>query len=204
MPEATELVPFPTEPDAHPMPARGRPAARTRNEGWLAIWERIQAAASAFRQATFLFYFIFIVMWVGGLGIWIPLLKAAFGFPHPPWEDISREMATCLLAIMGGGAADLVLADRDAKSVKMLGFSLGICCVTLAIIGMGSFLPDVHLAIGASIIGSVLALLVWVLANTDNLKLSERPPPEPEAATGGPATGGAAANIAGTTAGFQV
>jgi hypothetical protein len=163
--------------------------------GWKGISVKVNAGFRALRSATFLLYFISIVLVVGGLGIW-KVLHNALQAAQPRWIDVPRETSTWLVAMVCSGAADLVLNDRDPKSVKMFGLSLGICCVILALLGMGT--ANVVSASVFAITGALLALFVWLLANHDNLKLTD------EISSPDDTLGGSTDNISGDTQGAQV
>jgi hypothetical protein len=132
---------------------------------------------------SFVLYFLVITLGVGGIGVWLEVYKA---YLNPTFEAlilVPRSLSTYLLAVLATASADLILSTEQTKrSMRMLALSSLLAGTALALIGLNiSFL---RWAYGCAILGTILALLLWLLANSDNSKLFEPSPPV-DAATGG-------------------
>jgi hypothetical protein len=141
-------------------------------ELWIELKRRLKKPLG---YPSFVFYFLGIIILIGGLGVWISIYKKT-------WDAVPRDLSTYLLAILSSAAADLILSEGKKQSLQM--FSI----LTLVIGGFLSVLSeansDLTRAYIYAILGAFLALLLWWIANADNAKLFGENPP-PNAATGG-------------------
>lgn len=134
-------------------------------------------------QPTFIFYFIFVIVLVGGLGVIIKLPRA-YGSQATPEGvlSVAQDLSTYLLATLAAAFVDLNFSESSKQSLKMFALSMlivgGFCAV------YSNFSVDPTMASWSAIFGTVLALFVWWIANFDNAKLLEQPTPA-TVATGG-------------------
>lgn len=142
-------------------------------------------------QPTFIFYFVFVIVIVGGLGVFIKLPKAWGAQATPEGVlTVAQDLSTYLLATIAAAFVDLNFSESSKQSsLKMFALSIfilgGICAV------YSNFSSNPTMASYSALFGTALALFLWWIANFDNSKLLEQAP----AAT--VATGGNTDQIAG-------
>jgi hypothetical protein len=135
------------------------------------------------RHPSFVFYFVAVILVVGGLGVSLSMIKIIG--PDPSFMDLvalPRALSSYLLAILASAVTDLILGESSKRSLQMFALFLLVIGVILGLIGLTSF--ALRWAYGCSLVGVLLAWCLWFVANADNAKLKEREPP-PNVATGG-------------------
>lgn len=142
-------------------------------EHWVSLrdfyFERLR---SPIRHPTFIIYFFIAVLGVGGCGVWVSL-----------WSDVTvigASLYTYFLALTAASAFDLLLSDGHPKYVRATAITVGIIIALLA--GCMMLHPKTCWSIVVGILGSLIAALLWWIANAENPKLSDAPP--------NPSTGG--------------
>lgn len=144
------------------------------------VWQRLK---QPLRQPSFGMYFVVFTLGVGGIGFWLEAIKA---YLNPTLEAkmlVPRALSTYLLAVIATAAADLILSeDLTKRYMRMLALSSFVIGAALGVLGLT--IPFLNIAFVCAALGTLLALLLWLLANSDNPKLSEQSPPV-DAATGG-------------------
>lgn len=124
---------------------------------------------------AFVLYFLGIIILVGGLGVWIPLYKQ-------DWQAVPRDLSNYLLAILSASAADLTIFETDKRSLQMVAFVSLFVGIALAVLALTN--SDLTRAYIYAVSGAALALFLWWIANSDNIRLTEKNN-SPDVVTGG-------------------
>ncbi len=132
------------------------------------IFERFKMP---WKYSAFRSYFLFIVIFYGGCGVFLSIYDCYIN----TWTDsykIAQNMATYFMAIIAASLVDLNLssaiknmASLIINSIALLGFTFVLFLTTYLIKSHYAFLP--------ASIGTVISLIIWILANADNEKLSD-------------------------------
>ncbi|MBI3649439.1 MAG: hypothetical protein HY231_00130 [Acidobacteria bacterium] len=135
-----------------------------------------------FGQPSFIFYFISIILIVGGLGVLISLSK----FLKEPITDddklsIARSLSTYLLPVLATAFVELNLRESVKRSIRMFALFILVIGTVLAVFSLITSLPN--WAKYSSYTGSFLALFLWWVAYSTN-ELFYEPLPAPGAAIG--------------------
>jgi hypothetical protein len=135
-------------------------------------------------QPTFVFYFVVVIVIVGGLGVLIKVPKAiGAGATSQDVLAVAKDLSTYLLAMIAAAFVDLNFSESAKQpSLRMFALSLSIIGAICAV--YSNFTSNSGRACYIALFGTVLALFLWWIANFDNAKLLE-PLPAPTAATGG-------------------
>jgi hypothetical protein len=124
-------------------------------------------------------YFVFVVIGIGGLGVWQSADFAA----------LRANLATYAMGIAAAAAVELVLPESTSRSLRMLAISLGIIAIAASLLYQRIGNVDVVW------LAAVCAWLLWVLSSSSNVNIGS---PNPVAATGGDTQ-----QVAGDLSGFQ-
>jgi hypothetical protein len=144
-------------------------------ESWKELVAEIRRRVKdPFGQPEFVLYFVAIILLIGGLGVWISVYKK-------DWEVVPRDMSTYLLAILAASAADLVLSKKSTRSLQMLGLFVLVTGGFLAVLSQAN--TNVIRAYVYAIVGTLMALLLWWVANS--IRRDIFGPAEPIDALGG-------------------
>jgi hypothetical protein len=158
--------------------------SRARTRHWAALGhELVLRAIEPFESPTFVFFFFSVVIGVGGIGIWVEIIK----FYRPqvtldPLNGIITSLITFFFALVGTSCTQLIIEESDSKSLRALAqfvLLIAILIGAFSITGVGSSQPGLWLWI----LASVFALMVWWLANAKSPGLRD-----PDAPTGGAVT----------------
>lgn len=131
------------------------------------ICERIKRPKN---DPAFWFYFFTIIVGVGGLGVWVHIVK---------WQcdmsNLKQSIDTYFIAIMAASAVDLGLKKYTGETEKFSkSYQLG--ALFILVIGVGIFWATDHVFL--KVFGIILSWFIWWLANADNYTmLSERETP---------------------------
>lgn len=143
---------------------------------------------------TFIIYFVFIVVALGGLGPWIEVFR--YNHPRPisgPADGLITSLVTFFFALSGSSCTQLIIEESENKAIRAL--AAGIFVVAL---GGATFaaisVEDPKLAIWLSGFASVAALVVWWIANAKSPGLKD-----PDTPTGGSLETDLPGNFAGYT-----
>ena len=163
-------------------------------ENWSDFYDEIrERGKKPARHPTFVFYFAFVLIVGGGVGVWLPFFancdcpQMEYGQPVEPsiLLTTSRNMATYILAMVAASFADIMLSEVS-RALRMVTYSLGIlgaACGTLIF-----FIQWVPGACILALFGVFFGLALWWLANADETKLHEKTVPPNEAVGRAPET----------------
>ncbi|QJW78702.1 hypothetical protein [Burkholderia glumae] len=160
----------------------------TRSRDWTRHWAALKhelalRAIEPLESPTFVFFFLAIVVGVGGIGIWVELFKLTRPQGTPgPLDGLITSLIAFFFALVGTSCTQLIIEESESKALRALAqFVLFLAFVgaALATAGVGSS----QAAILPWTLASIVALIVWWLANAKSPGLRD-----PDAPTGGAVT----------------
>jgi hypothetical protein len=140
------------------------------------------------------FYFIGVIVAVGGIGIWISIYNVCIVKSGcRDWVAVPQAMSIYFIAIIATSTSDLILSEKKTSSWPMFALLMLIIVMVFAFL---CFFTTTTMSFVFSIIGLALAWFSWFIANADNIKLLE-PSPAPLDAAGGNVDKGLEGNLNG-------
>lgn len=133
--------------------------------------EQIERFKMPWKHFAFKSYFFWIVFAFGGIGIGLTILEEIRAF-SPNVNIISKSIATTFVAIIAASLVDLNLSYNIKNVPSLIINSIGFIALSILLMIL-SFNINGGWSLLPAIIGYFLALLIWVLANADNDKLSD-------------------------------
>lgn len=124
------------------------------------------------RDSVFWMYLVFIVCGIGAAGVWATFIPALLTWDMGKfnWSNATSALYTFFPALLVPSCAELLLPDNICKPVRMLSIVLIIIALLLMILCAN--LQDVaSLLLG--VFGSILAVLMWVVAHGEDNSLSD-------------------------------
>jgi hypothetical protein len=121
-----------------------------------------------------LFYLVFFVVGIGGLGVWIPLYQMHMPKPTITLTNVIASIATLVISLSVTAYADFQLqsSERPAgKTRKIFFFALMLLSAGAGVCAL--ILPDTILSLKIVYLGSGLAIFKWVLVNASNPAFSD-------------------------------
>jgi hypothetical protein len=123
------------------------------------------------KHGAFRSYFFWIVILFGGFGIMITCYKEATK-PTPEIFNISRCIGTTFIAVIAASLVDLNLSFNIKNIPSLIINSIAFIAVSILLMYF-SFSINSGWSLVPSILGYILSLLIWILANADNDRLSD-------------------------------
>lgn len=115
---------------------------------------------------SFTLYFIFVVVVLGGTGIWLPFFKAE---PFS-MEEFAINIITYSCALIVPAAVNIFVTIKDYRNiVSLVIITLVLVASVIFCVGFSVFKD----ALWSSIICCILSLILWVIANSDNEQLRD-------------------------------
>lgn len=139
-----------------------------------ALW---RGMIDPFGQPPFVFYFLGIIVTVGGLGVLISVYEGVRTATLTTTVSVPRSLSTFLLAILATAFVDLNLSSEIESKRSMKMFALFTLVVGTVGGTMALLTANVRLAYWCALVGTFLALFLWWIANSKNEKLFEPNPP---------------------------
>lgn len=132
-------------------------------------WKRF---CNPWKNPAFKYYLFWIVFCFGSLGIGISIAQEYKNVEGFEIKKISESIATTFVALIAGSLVDLNLSfniknipSLIINSIAFIGVSILLVYLSFSINGLWSLIP--------AVIGYLLSLVIWILANSDNEKLSD-------------------------------
>lgn len=116
-------------------------------------------------------YFFWIVIAFGGIGIGLTTYEELMN-PTPNINIISKAIATTFVAIIASSLVDLNLSYNFRNVPSLIINSIGFIAVSILLLVL-SFNLNSSWSLLPAILGYFISLLIWILANADNDKLSD-------------------------------
>ena len=115
---------------------------------------------------SFVLYFLFVVIVLGGTGIWLPLFKTEpFSI-----EEFAINIIAYSCALIVPAAVNIFITLKDYKNiVSLIIITLVLFALIIFCVGYSVFKDTLW----TSIICCVLSLILWVIANSDNEQLRD-------------------------------
>lgn len=145
------------------------------------------------KYITFVFYFVFVTFLLAGIGWIVPLVMVWYYGVGDNYKDLatfSQALGTYAIALAATSFVDLIISKDDPKisrrPFKNL-FSMAVMFAFVVVVALSLWTfsgMSIAWSLFLAILGTVLSLAVWWVANGDNAQYMEEPPP-PSAATGG-------------------
>ncbi|WP_155625332.1 hypothetical protein [Burkholderia vietnamiensis] len=162
-------------------------ASRDWTRHWAALKRELaQRAVEPFESPTFVFFFVTIVVGIGGIGIWVELFKffkltRPHGIPDP-LDGLITSLIAFFFALAGTSCTQLIIEESESKALRALGL------VVLFLTGVGAVLATAGVGSGRAgialwTLASIASLGVWWLVNAKSPGLRD-----PDAPTGGAVT----------------
>lgn len=135
------------------------------------LTEQYERFKMPWKHFAFKSYFFWIVIIFGSLGVFITLYEELTAC-HPDPEKISEGIATTFVALIAASLVDLNLSfnvknipSLIINSIAFIGLSILLLFLSFSVQSWWSLIP--------AIVGYVLSLLIWILANADNERLAD-------------------------------
>jgi hypothetical protein len=134
-------------------------------------------------SVPFISYFIVSVVILGGLGIWVELVRFSVFSDRQCLSGLMTALLTFFPAVMGSSTSHLILSSSDNKILRSFGLLLFVASFAVAIFiaVISPPYPVTSLVIG--VVLSLLGLWGWWIANANDPALQNDPPVD--APTGG-------------------
>jgi hypothetical protein len=134
----------------------------------LDLWSRL---VTPWSKPPFFFFFVINIVICGSAGVLITLGHYWFISDYP-LLNIPKALSTYFIAILATSAADLNLKDNNfPKSSSLLSYLILVIGIFLILL---TFLFKSNAAFITSGIGTILAYLVWIIANSKDSKFEEK------------------------------
>ena len=121
-----------------------------------------------------IFYLLFFVVGIGGLGVWIPLYQMHMPTPTITLTNVVASIATLIISLGVTAYADFQLQTSEhpaGKTKKIVFLALMLLSAGTGVCAL--IIPDPDLSLKIVSIGSGLAILKWVLVNASNPAFAE-------------------------------
>ncbi len=127
------------------------------------LWHKFE---HPWHENSFVLYFIFVIIILGGAGIWLPFLENKPVFI----EDIITNIVTYSCALIAPSVVSIILSIIKVKN------KVSLALVILAMLGIVLFSVGYTVcakSIITAVLSAMISLISWVIANTDNVELSD-------------------------------
>lgn len=144
--------------------------------GWKSLLDELaRRLKKPIHHPSFVLYFFVIIILIGAAGFWISLFRELSNEPNcRNWIILPRTLSTYLLAILTAGSTELILLSEQTRSLRMFAISTLIIGLIFSI--FGQVLTKSIFALLFAILGTAIALYIWWIANSDNIRLLEEIP----------------------------
>lgn len=123
------------------------------------------------KHFAFKSYFFWILLMFGSLGIFITIYDVV-NSKAPDCNLISQSISTTFIALIAGSLVDLNLSFTIKNIPSLIINTIATVGVSILFLFL-SFKIDGALSLLPAIVGYILAILIWIIANADNEKLSD-------------------------------
>jgi hypothetical protein len=147
---------------------------------------------------SFWMYLFIGVLGIGGLAIWIELLKVCFGLGGTTSADGLRTAINTFFPAIGCGAAlQLVTAEKQKPNLRAIGVAVGAILSGACLVALLLQIHHPWWSFGLGVTFSIVSLAMWWVANGIDQAYQEQVPDN--VALGGPVNQPLAGSLAGYT-----
>lgn len=164
------------------------PMTQMSPETWTDLCAECKARlATPIKSTYFVFYFVLVVVGLGSIGVWWPMLPVGRNIADgnqqfPELWALCSNLATYFVALVAATFADAHLREDDGS--RQFRFIVSIGLVIVFLFGVVSLAAtSLKFAGWTAGVGAVLSLLAWWIVNATNASLRVDPPSD--APTGG-------------------
>ena len=119
----------------------------------------------------YLAHLVFFVLFIGGAGIWISAYQE-YSSETTNIKNLTINIGTYYLALITTSYIDIISNEKIVNKKSLNAYSF-ILLITIALIFALTFVVTSSIAILLSILGVIIALFIWHLANCDNEKYND-------------------------------
>jgi len=115
-----------------------------------------------------LFYLISVVIGVGAVGVWIPIVQMHYKMPGVGIEDVLSHLGTLVVAVALTTLADFQLSKEAGSNptARLVLYVLALGSTAGGLIAL--LLPDKDSCLTYALIGSALGAFEWIWVNVSN------------------------------------
>jgi hypothetical protein len=134
---------------------------------------------------TFGLFFVGSFLMFAAVGVWLEFFKLVFGIGSEEGSAaaLRTALATYFPAVLGSSLLQLLISET-LRSLRALGFIIGVLFGTLAFVLIFAANLQNWAAILLGLVASAAALACWRIVYADDPSLRDEPMPQPEVATG--------------------
>ncbi|AIF97275.1 hypothetical protein [Alteromonas australica] len=141
---------------------------KIRKNSWVGIFPEVTSRlGNALKSLRFIAYFTVGILFVGGIGVWLPPLIDADG--NISWIE-SQSVFTFSVAILGTLFVEGFLSKSNQQNFAALGLIIGIIAFITSLLGY-VFCPS-GLSIAVNI-GALISLLLFLMANVNDPRFDD-------------------------------
>lgn len=145
------------------------------------IWTRTYRP---FRNVPFVFYAILAIICLGGLGIWVELVKTEISNNPLNYEGVLTATSTFFPALIGSASLQLILTSTGNSDKVLVSFALLVCFLSFFGVVLISVFYSLHpsWSFNTAILFAAFSVWFWWFTNGEDLTYQSIPI---DAATGG-------------------
>jgi|GEM_PF-2140761 len=134
------------------------------------VRERSKMQFSPFND-LYLTYIFFFILFIGGAGIWISLVKELMSESFNA-RNFTLNIGTYYLALISTSYIDITTNEKIVNKKSLQVYSFILLFIIIGIFSL-TFLLSSGFSILLSTIGILIALFIWHIANCDNEKFND-------------------------------
>ncbi|QUJ78339.1 hypothetical protein KDD17_18290 [Sulfitobacter albidus] len=137
------------------------------------IWRR---SWQPFKNVPFVFYVVLAIICLGGLGIWVEVIKGQLGQATDN-SGLLTALSTFFPALIGSASLQLILSSTGNSDKILVSFSLLACFVSFFGVVLITVFYPVHptWSLAAAIWFGIFAVWFWWFTNGDELTYQNAP-----------------------------
>ncbi|GLX65303.1 hypothetical protein KMU_33450 [Proteus vulgaris] len=142
---------------------------KVRNNPWVSVFKELWArVVNTFNSISFIAFFLAGILFVGGVGLWLPYLSAIISGDKDVSFFESVNVFTYSFAILGTLCVDVILNNqRSTKDFLGLGIIFGVIALILCVLG---YLTTKTGSSNLLNIGTFITLIIFICANVNDDK----------------------------------
>ena len=119
-----------------------------------------------FKYVPFVFYFILAIIFLGGLGIWVEVIKCLRG-QITDNSGLLTALSTFIPALIGSASVQQILSSTENSDKVLVSFSLFVCFISFfGVVLITVFYPDYpSWSLRAAVVFGIIAVWFWWFTN---------------------------------------